>query len=130
MCHMPSFEEKNFSYFFSMGVFSTLLRGCNKKIFAHIFQIFLFRLSNQQNYYKNEHFYDNEKCLCPPCATVRVLVKGGCLLSNPRYLVPLMAPWLMALSGRGQVTMRHLLSSCYQVEPPFENFQILGILTS
>ena len=45
MCHMPSFEKKKNLYFFSMGVFYTLIRGWNQKKFPQTFQILLFRSS-------------------------------------------------------------------------------------
>jgi len=38
---MHGFEAKKFSYFFSIGVFYTLVRGCNKEIYPQNFQILL-----------------------------------------------------------------------------------------
>ena len=42
---MPSFEKKKKSYFFSMGVFYTLIRGWNQKKCPQTFQILPFKSS-------------------------------------------------------------------------------------
>ena len=88
MCHMPDLKRKNFGTF-SQWVYFTLLSGGEFRKNFLLPSKFCFlghqQSSYQEKYYKNWHFLAIEKCLCPPCATVRVsrtIIAGPVLLSR------------------------------------------------
>ena len=61
MCHMPGFEAKKFLYFFSIGVFYTLVRGCNKEIQSARFSLqqdvsHVFSMKSLSNWTPSENF--------------------------------------------------------------------------